>query len=60
MGSMIGAFDRLIDPSELRLRVAAAVLGFATGPFRVQHKNWRLETERRVSLAERWIAGEIG
>ena len=53
---LIGAFDRLIDPSELRLRVAAAVLGFATGPFRVQHKNWRLETERRVSLAERWIA----
>jgi Ser/Thr protein kinase RdoA (MazF antagonist) len=59
---LIGAYDRLVDPVELRLRTAAAVFGLATGPFRVQLPKWRADTERRVALAERWIrsADEVG
>lgn len=46
-------FDRL----ELRQRVAAAVLGLATGPFRVQQAGWARHTRARLRLAERWAAG---
>ena len=53
---LIAEFDRSVDPVGLRLRVAAAVLGFATGPFRVQMKNWPDATTDRVALAERWMA----
>lgn len=53
--SLITQFDPLVDPSGLRLRVAAAVLGFATGPFRVQLPQWPQDTEARIALAERWV-----
>lgn len=53
--ALIGEFDRLVDPVELRLRTAAVVFGLATGPFRVQLARWPAATERRVALAERWI-----
>ena len=53
---LIAAFDRLTDPAELRLRVAGAVLGLATGPFRIQEARWPRGTEARIALAERWIA----
>lgn len=43
------------DPAHLRLRVAAAVLGLATGPFRTQRRDWRERTHRRVALAEQWL-----
>lgn len=52
---LIGYFDRLVDPADLRVRTAAAVLGFATGPFRVQQTAWEAETERRLALAESWL-----
>lgn len=52
--SLIASFDRMVDPRDLRLRTAAAILGFATGPFRVQEQRWESATERRVALAERW------
>jgi hypothetical protein len=42
---------------ELRPRVAAAVLGLATGPFRVQQAGWARHTQARLRLAERWAAG---
>jgi hypothetical protein len=54
--ALIEVFDAMTDPVRLRLRVAAAVVGLATGPFRVQESRWRTATERRVALAERWIA----
>lgn len=44
------------DPAELRRRVAAVVLGLATGPFRVQEANWQAATRRRIDLAESWLA----
>ncbi len=53
--SLISAFDETVDPHDLRLRTAAAILGFATGPFRVQEPSWRTATERRITLAERWV-----
>lgn len=51
---LIRHFDQRTDPHGLRVRTAAAVLGFATGPFRVLQENWKEETERRIGLAERW------
>ena len=53
--ALIADFDRMTDPATLRLQTAAVVLGLATGPFRVQQTRWPVETERRISLAERWI-----
>ncbi len=53
--SLISGFDRIVDPAALRLRVAAAVLGFATGPFRVQMGSWPDATTARIALAEQWI-----
>ncbi|WP_246170318.1 phosphotransferase [Pseudonocardia hierapolitana] len=43
--------------SELRPRVAAAVLGLATGPFRVQQAGWTRHTRARLGLAEQWATG---
>jgi phosphotransferase family enzyme len=43
--------------SQLRPRVAAAVLGLATGPFRVQQTGWGQHTQARLQLAEQWAAG---
>ena len=42
---------------QLDARVAAVLVGLASGPFRVQQRRWRARTEERVALAERWAAG---
>ena len=42
------------DPSGLRTRIAAVILGLATGPFRVQTPSWVEGTRSRISLAEAW------
>jgi len=52
----IREIDAVDDPAELRRRVAAVVLGLATGPFRVQEPEWRAATRRRIELAESWLA----
>jgi len=52
---LLGVFDTVSEPEGLRLRVAAAVLGLATGPFRVQLEDWPEQTMRRLELAGRWI-----
>lgn len=49
-------FDAITDPHQLRLRVAAALLGYTTGPFRVQEHEWRASTEARLQRAEHWLA----
>ena len=41
---------------QLRPRVAAVLLGLATGPFRVQQADWPARTAERVALAEAWAA----
>jgi hypothetical protein len=53
--SLIREFDLRTDPATLRLRVAAVVLGLATGPFRVQESAWPAATRRRIDLALRWV-----
>jgi hypothetical protein len=49
--------ERRWPREQLRPRIAAAVLGLATGPFRVQQAHWSEHTERRLALAEQWLPG---
>jgi hypothetical protein len=44
------------DRADLRLRIAASVLGLATGSFRVLEDDWAAHTARRLDLASEWIA----
>ncbi|MGY1709981.1 phosphotransferase family protein [Geodermatophilus sp. SYSU D00758] len=46
--------------AELHPRVAAVLLGLATGPFRVQQAGWPARTAARLDLAERWLAAARG
>ncbi|MGH9243358.1 MAG: phosphotransferase [Acidimicrobiales bacterium] len=50
------AFERVVDPVDLRYRIAAVVVSLATGPHRVQERRWPAATRRRLDLAERWLA----
>jgi hypothetical protein len=54
-GGLLRIWDRMVDPTDLRRRVAAVVLGLATGPFRVQRDNWPSGTMQRIEMAERWV-----
>lgn len=49
------AFDRRVDPAELRLRAAGVALSLATGPYRAQDAGWEQATADRVMLVERWL-----
>jgi hypothetical protein len=49
--------ERRFDRTQVRTRVAAGVLGLATGPFRVLETNWPEATRRRVELATQWLDG---
>ncbi|MGE3620663.1 MAG: aminoglycoside phosphotransferase [Acidimicrobiia bacterium] len=49
--------ERRHDRREVRHRVAAAIVGLATGPFRVLEPGWPDATLRRLDLARDWIAG---
>jgi hypothetical protein len=51
----LAAFDRTVDPADLRYRVAAVVVSLATGPHRVQQPRWPAATRRLVDLADRWL-----
>jgi hypothetical protein len=46
---------RSTDPADLRNRVAAVVLGLATGPFRTRHPRWPQLTAQRLELARSWL-----
>lgn len=48
--------ERRYGREQLRPRVAAALLGLATGPFRVQQRNWARHTAHRIDLAARWLS----
>ncbi|MGH3763054.1 phosphotransferase family protein [Actinophytocola sp.] len=49
-------FSRDLGRAALARRTAAVVLSLATGPHRVQEAGWPQHTERRVALAEQWLA----
>ena len=53
---LLHRFDRDIEPGLLRAAVAGVVLGLATGSFRERDDGWEIHTERRVALAEAWLA----
>ena len=53
-GRLEPAFERAVDPVELRRTTAAALVGLATGPFRVQAPAWRRQVRRRIASAETW------
>jgi hypothetical protein len=50
------AYARLVDPRDLARGAAAAWLGLATGPFRVQDVGWERFTRRRIDRAATWAA----
>jgi hypothetical protein len=52
---MVAAFDRRIDPVELRLRVAGVLMSLATGPHRVQEPGWAAATSARLDLVQQWL-----
>jgi aminoglycoside phosphotransferase len=47
--------EKQFDRQDLRPRIAAAIVGLATGPFRVLEPNWPDATARRVRLAQEWL-----
>jgi aminoglycoside phosphotransferase len=48
------------DRADLRLRVAAFVLGLATGPFRTLEPGYADRTRRRLELARSWVPTTSG
>ncbi|RKR93051.1 hypothetical protein BDK92_7558 [Micromonospora pisi] len=52
----LASFERVVDPAELRYRTAAVVLSLATGPHRVQERDWPANTRTRLDLAALWLA----
>jgi hypothetical protein len=55
--ALLGHAETQHDRAVLRRRIAAAVIGLATGPFRVLEANWVGNTARRLDLATEWLAG---
>ncbi len=53
--SLLAHAEASFDRADLRTRIAAYVVGLATGPFRVQEASWLESTERRLAIAEQWL-----
>ena len=56
VAAVLAHAEQRFDREQLRPRIAAAVLGLATGPFRVQVPGWAEVTRDRIELAARWLA----
>jgi hypothetical protein len=54
------AFVAATNEDELRRGAAAAIIGLASGPFRVQQRDWRRRVRDRLALAAAWLAGRGG
>jgi len=52
--ALLDGFVEHTDPGHLAVRIGAAVVGFATGPFRTSEPAWEAETARRMALALEW------
>lgn len=50
-------FGRHVDVHELDLVTGAALVGLATGPFRVQQRHWQHEVRRVLHRAEQLLGG---
>lgn len=49
------AVERVVEPAELRLRVAGVLLSLATGPFRAQQQGWAQATTLHLDAVEQWV-----
>lgn len=56
-GDLLAYAEHRFPPAQLRPRIAAVVLGLATGPFRVLETRWEANTRRRLELAGEWLEG---
>jgi hypothetical protein len=45
------------DRSDLAARVAGVLLSLATGPHRVQERDWQAATSRRLDVVAGWLDG---
>ncbi len=52
--------DLGVDPAELGTVTAGVLVGLATGPYRIQHTNWRRDLERLVCRAEQYLEDASG
>ncbi|MDQ3716329.1 MAG: aminoglycoside phosphotransferase family protein, partial [Actinomycetota bacterium] len=52
---LLAGAETRYSAGELRPRISAAVLGLATGPFRVLLPRWPEQTRQRIALAEQWL-----
>jgi hypothetical protein len=52
---LLAHWDAELDPADLRRRVAARILGLASGAFRVQTDDWPVQTSLRVDMASAWL-----
>ncbi|MBV9213644.1 MAG: phosphotransferase [Actinobacteria bacterium] len=57
---LLDAFSEEVDEAELRRRIAGALIGRATMPFRGQDPGWATEASLRLRLAEEWLAQHAG
>ena len=48
--------ERRVAARQLRQRTAAALVGLATGPFRLQHPHWPRHTVDLLDVAMRWLS----
>jgi hypothetical protein len=55
--AVLAQAEECFDRRDLRARVAAAVVGLATGPFRALEPRWPEATQRRLDLAAAWLDG---
>ena len=52
-GTLRSDFAEQVDLVELDLVIAAVLVGLATGPFRLQRRNWKTAVSRRLTVAAR-------
>jgi hypothetical protein len=50
---------RCASEAALRRHTAAALVGFATGPFQAQERDWPRHTAARLELAAHWLSGSV-
>jgi hypothetical protein len=47
--------ERHLSAAELRYRTAGVLLSLATGPHRVQERNWQANTKARLAQVAHWV-----
>ncbi len=52
---LMSGFESQVDRTSLRLRTAAAIVGFSTAPFRSQQVDWPVAISKRLDAAESWL-----